>query len=461
MEPKSEVHKRRPRRRNLRTNTNHDPFILKFPPEIASHIFCLSMTKYDYEPNHFLLPTPFILGSVSQGWRQLAWSTPQLWSTISFTLVKPPPKKIALLQLINDWLLRSRSLPLDLWIYDYRGYDLPMSQEQCRPIINALNQHSGRWHALYLSLSAPSFPSTGSFFHLFCGTSPPSNLRSLQLINKFNRIELPAFRMNSRPSPTHLTIQNFPVLNIDIMWDSLKHLKMWETSLGGSLELMRRTPHLQSCSLLSRVSSALPTAVLRHMGLRKLELFESPVFLLIDFLKSIELPSLEEYHYHSHKGDILSDSVVSLLKRSGSRLKVLNLELEGEEPAMEDINNLRDAVPYLQEFQLELRRPGPKTAFVMDDLFIQLSLSPPALEGGAPGLLPDLQLYSGEGYMFDCIPDIFSWPHRKTLSLQVEGSRKMVVNDDISHKISKLINQGFKIRILKDGGNHFSHHSLH
>ena len=37
------------------------------------------MTEYDYGPGYFelkMLPTPFILGSVSQGWRQLSQSTP-------------------------------------------------------------------------------------------------------------------------------------------------------------------------------------------------------------------------------------------------------------------------------------------------------------------------------------------------------------------------------------------------
>ena len=130
---------------------------------------------------------------------------------------------------------------------------------------------------------------------------------------------------------------------------------------------------------------------------------------------------------------------------------------------MEDIQKLLNAVPHLQEFHLKLRHPGPKTSFVMDDLFLQLSSSPPVLEGGAPGLLPDLQslkLYSAEGYMFDCIPDIFSWPHRKMLSLQVDGSRKIVLDKDTSHKISNLIDQEFKICILQDGRNYFSCRSL-
>ena len=69
------------KRRILRTQMNaiHDPFNFKFPPEIASLIFSLSMGDEDYEPHQSTLrklPTPFILGSVNQRWRQLARSTP-------------------------------------------------------------------------------------------------------------------------------------------------------------------------------------------------------------------------------------------------------------------------------------------------------------------------------------------------------------------------------------------------
>lgn len=275
--------------------------------------------------------------------------------------------------------------------------------------------------------------------------------------------------MDSRPSPTHLTIEKFQVL-IDIVWENLEYLKVWDTSIDSCIELIQRAPHLQSCSLsdLGKNSSALPTTIVRHMHLRKLELFGFPAGRLIEFLNLMKLPSLEEYRYQYYysqfydEGDIAA-SLVSLLNRSGCHLKVLKLELDGETPAMEDINQLLNAVPYLQEFQLKLRRPGQRTAFVMDDLFLQLSSSPPVLEGGAPGLLPDLEylkLYSTEGYKFDCIPDIFSWPHRKMMSLRIDGSQKIVLDQDTSHKISNLIDQQFAIRILQDGRNYLSCRSL-
>lgn len=60
--------------RSLRTrmNTNHDPFILKFPPELASYIFSLCLEVEAHKIYLRELPTPFCLATVCQGWRQLA-----------------------------------------------------------------------------------------------------------------------------------------------------------------------------------------------------------------------------------------------------------------------------------------------------------------------------------------------------------------------------------------------------
>ncbi|KIM43004.1 hypothetical protein M413DRAFT_443818 [Hebeloma cylindrosporum] len=465
MEPKPEVNKDQQDDRSLCTNTSHDPFIDKFPPEIVSHIFLLSMKNRGLERAVNWLPTQFTLGSVSRAWRQVAWSTPQLWTTISFTLAKPP-KKIQVkdvLQIVNDWLRRSHSLPLDIFVYNYSGDKRPISQAQCGPIINALNQQSGRWNELYLGLANPSF------YRLFCGASAstPTTLRSLHLETVFSNFSSPTFKMKSRPSPKHLFVKMFPLSNIDIMWDKLETFNAWLTNLISCIEVMERASHLHTCSLsailTSGNSSMLPTTVVRHTRLRKLELFKSPVSVLIEFLKILELPSLEDYFYQSEEGDILANSLVALLNRSVCHLKVITLRLEDDAPAMADFNKVLNAVPYLEKLRLDLLDEGPKTAFIMDDLFTQLSSSPPSVEGDVGGLLPNLrtlELYSGEGYMFECIPEIFSLPHRKMLSLKVDGRRSVVLDDETLEKISNLIEEGFEIRILQNGEDYFSRRSL-
>ena len=112
------------RRRTVRTqmNANHDPFVLKLPPEVSSHIFLLSMGARDtyVSQRGAGLPTPFLLGAVCRGWRQLARSTPRLWTTLglkNFDTTNPSLKRTgALPQLIADWLERSGGLPLTLHI---------------------------------------------------------------------------------------------------------------------------------------------------------------------------------------------------------------------------------------------------------------------------------------------------------------------------------------------------------
>ena len=98
------------RRRELHSKMNaiHDPFILKLPPEIASYIFLLSMGERD---DHYIsysrvcLPTPFLLGAICSGWRQLARSTPALWTRLAFNLPLPDSEFMEdLPRLVEDWL---------------------------------------------------------------------------------------------------------------------------------------------------------------------------------------------------------------------------------------------------------------------------------------------------------------------------------------------------------------------
>ncbi|KIM46670.1 hypothetical protein M413DRAFT_260623 [Hebeloma cylindrosporum] len=101
-------------------NAEFDPFILKLPPEIASHIFLLVVGKQDISALRHRgaggLPTPYLCSAVCAGWRQLARSTPNLWSllTFKFSDFANSTTMEALPHLITDWLERSGSLPLTL-----------------------------------------------------------------------------------------------------------------------------------------------------------------------------------------------------------------------------------------------------------------------------------------------------------------------------------------------------------
>jgi hypothetical protein len=274
MELERKIEELQDRRRNLQMhmNASHDPFVLAFPPEISSHILLLSKEEWGYSDVE-KLPMPFLLGTVCRGWRQLVRSTPRLWTTLSFTLAKPT--KISLFEAVRDWLQLSGGLPLTIWISKYRGEN-PVSPEIYRPVIDVLNQHSGRWYELGLFISAPDFKH-------FCGSSSPSILYNLDITNNgYLDIDglLPTFRMNFKPSPTYLTIQSIRLSASDIGWSNLTYLSMEDTAFNVCIEAIRQAPLLESCTLSNCHSAprdaSTPRKIARHVHLRKLYLDSTP-----------------------------------------------------------------------------------------------------------------------------------------------------------------------------------------
>lgn len=445
------------RRQNLhmRMNASHDPFVLAFPPEISSHILLLSMGDWDYDPYEPYsddvllkkLPTPFLLGTVCRGWRQLARSTPRLWTTLSFTLAKPT--KVSLFEAVRDWLQLSGGLPLTIWITNYYGENR-VSPEIYRPVIDALNQHSGRWHKLGLFIPAPDLKH-------FCGSSSPSILYDLNIINNgcldIDGL-LPTFRMNFKPSPTNVTIQSIRLSASDIGWGNLTYLFMEDMSFNECIEAIRQAPLLESCIIAKCHSTpsdvSIPRAIVRHMHLRTLDLDCTQEELFIDLLDSMECPALEKFSYELGMSNAMTDSLVLLLNRSKSRLKELNLNGDGEDDlAGEDFKRLLDAIPSLRHLYLIWYT---NNEFAMDDLLQELSSSAPTLAGGTPGFLPHLQSLTffsncrGGRTMWRCIPHIYTWPHRKLLRLKLSVD-EIEIDDNTSDKILQLIAQGVNIRV--------------
>ena len=139
------------------------------------------------------------------------------------------------------------------------------------------------------------------------------------------------------------------------------------------------------------------------------------------------------------------------LKRSGGRLKELKLHrLRDYQPTVEYLKKLLIAVPYLQHLDFSWDDCNPD---VVDDLLQQLSSLAPNLNGGTPGFLPHLEsitlaLERVNVNIWRHIPIIYSHPHRKLLSLELH-LKEIDIDDDVLTKISKLIDEGVNIHILK------------
>ncbi|KIM35891.1 hypothetical protein M413DRAFT_32124 [Hebeloma cylindrosporum] len=389
---------------------------------------------------------PFLLGSVSRRWRQLARSTPQLWSTVSFTRVTrrgkdepaPPP-----LQIINDWLQLSCSLPLTFCVVEDPSCEF--FGEICRPVIDALNQHSGRWHKVSLQLYKHYLP-------FFCGTSPPNNLHTLEIgqDEEWDCDETPTtyFRMNSTPSPTRLAIEALNLLELDVSWGNVTCLTLVGLPPHECILATRLAPLLECCTLfeldlpIDDYSSALRSKrSFKNTRLRTLRL-HGTADLLDVFIEAVEFPALEELIY-GEEIFLPAHGFISLFNRSGNCLKKLTLNLcEDSGEIAENLMELLEAIPSLEHLECVF----PIRSSAMDSLFQKLSWSPPDSE-----FIPKLQsltlcVYSSIsvlGFM-SCI---FSWSHRKDLRLTVNTAGFRTEDGDLD-EISQLVEKGYNIRLV-------------
>ena len=87
-------------------NAYHDCFVLNLPPEVGSYIFVLSREMEIIEANQHGGSPTLLFGAVCKGWRELALSTPRLWTTLDLRLdnfIKSKRMDV-LPHLVSDWL---------------------------------------------------------------------------------------------------------------------------------------------------------------------------------------------------------------------------------------------------------------------------------------------------------------------------------------------------------------------
>jgi hypothetical protein len=467
MELERTIQELQEKRRILRTrmNASHDPFNFKFPPEIASLIFSLSLEKDDYEPGRSTLrklPTPFLLGSISRSWRQLARSTPQLWSTIAFTLVRKKTDALPPLQFINDWLQLSGSLPLTLWIFKDTRTKVGW-KTFCPPVVDAINQHSGRWHKVVFHLDI-------RYLRYFRGTDFPSNLYDLEIINQegWDMYDSPPahFSMISRPSPVRLTIDDLLLSGIDVAWSNVTCLTMRRIPARECVKALKLVPLLESCTLSHLDNRPIeddddddlwaplmsPQPIFRYNRLRKLFLTHPEADPLLGFINMVEFPSLEELSYKLTY-DIGKKGLILLLKRSGNHLKWLTLLIDDDpKQTLDDLTALLRAVPNLQNLQCELLL---ESSFFSSDMYSIVDIV--KVLSRIPELLFNLQslvIYSHctlTDDIWEYIPKIFSQSHRKLLTLKLEATGWVNMFEHDLDTALQLVDEGFDIRIFERG----------
>ncbi|KAJ7614730.1 hypothetical protein DFH06DRAFT_1240768 [Mycena polygramma] len=128
--------------------------VLTLPNEVVSEIFQQSLKPGDY---YFSDPrSPLFLGHICQRWRDIALSTPSLWTTITLD-IENISKPESWLRLLDIWLTRSRQCPLYVALTD------DCARPRCRAalarrFVDAIVPHHRRFRMLRLKVGYDDLP---------------------------------------------------------------------------------------------------------------------------------------------------------------------------------------------------------------------------------------------------------------------------------------------------------------
>ncbi|KAF8956474.1 hypothetical protein BDZ97DRAFT_1851695 [Flammula alnicola] len=334
-----------------RTNLHHDLLTQLLPPEISSEIFlhCIPEELVDKDLEHetsTAISAPLILSSVCQKWREIALTTPQLWTSVPLRLT--PRSHRSLIQLAREWIGRSGQLPLLLNLYlDPDDYGSPII---IRRLIKLINRHSTRWAHL-------KYRGSSTWLSMFTGDSRGApQLKTLKL-HPYGPTYSDWFRLaGPKPTPRKIEISRLPLESVVIEWSAITDMQASNLSIDECLELLQSTPQMIHCKLFS-VSAGNGDHLISenriiHPLLQTLHLQTDRVT-ADHLLNKVALPSLVEFGCNYGYTPPI-EGITSCITRSSCSLKTFYLS--GKTIRKGDLIRLCQLMPALRSLNLRLNQ---------------------------------------------------------------------------------------------------------
>ncbi|KAF9475118.1 hypothetical protein BDN70DRAFT_996657 [Pholiota conissans] len=314
-----------------RMNHVHDRVIHRLPLEIASRIFEWAMPWDEVDFDKFFAPTymksaPFVISSVSRQWRNMAHSTPRIWTNIllwdrgydAFTLPSP--------SIVEDMISRACNFPLFI---DFYARD-SLQSDHAVALADILVRHSRNW--VQLTYEGP--------FNLIPHFLPKDEdnlplLRRLHLTN-VNLTDFPVRSFDLRVVELEaLLISGFKFTANRLNWKCLHELEINDiSSLTDCYAALQNSYHLTRCILREPTmfldynpdELLVSRPPLFHPNLQYLEIAGHPLY--GDILQYLDCPSLHTlvlgcHRPYSRRADI--PLVVQFVNRSCRFLESLSI----------------------------------------------------------------------------------------------------------------------------------------
>ena len=424
-------------------NRFHSPIVRQLPPDVTSTIFefCLpDSTKFlPYTKED--LSIPLSLGAICSYWRDIAWSTPSLWSSL---VVRIPRKHVPsiVIGIVKEWLARSGQLPLSIRILS------KFNNNTVSALAEIINQYSTRWSDLDLYIPDYDYqhfnnhaPMLKSFrFHR------PANVFTVHL----------NFRLTC-PRLERASLSNFPIDGANIQWDNLTHITLYSPSIIDSFLILRKSPRLVFC----KVSGFCPRNREPIIGAPVLTSLRSLQLLIttssaVDFLNNLIAPHLEEFGFPKYYMSM--EVITSFLRRSACSLRSFSLIFSIFSPFFEDFMNILQSMPSLNTLSItswENTTPGNYDPRNLLQLVAKvLSSQSTSLR---QGFLPNLKIleYTGKLYLRQGnYADLYSLPpadnavHGPLHLLKLNIHPVTRIPKNMISYLSSLVERGVTVNVL-------------
>ncbi|KAF8868546.1 hypothetical protein CPB84DRAFT_1807269 [Gymnopilus junonius] len=329
-------------------NQVHPSIVHRFPVEVASTIFEVYASNADGKES------PFTLGAVCQRWRDIAWSTPKIWATLTLSGLRA---RRALsetrVQLVDDWLGRSARQPLFITLHFSSLND---DRPQFHRLIDVINQHCDHWYSLDLQLPSVLLI---RFNDAACDSSTLYKLSMWR--SSFSGPDLTIGTLR-RIAPRILCMHSISLDIGAINWTHITHLTLGVLSVDETLQIFRMSPSLYECRFDSiylreagsQTESQIPIvhAILESLHIRFS--FSDPRAAEC-FFNNVTLPTLKYLDVHGSGDEYHGCILVPFLMRSSNGLQ--NLLIDEDNYPGEDLVRIARLTPSLERLcirQLDL-----------------------------------------------------------------------------------------------------------
>ena len=295
------------------------------PHEMLSKIFILSIPAHDnfqkvwrYRTNEFkraiMLPM-----NVCRYWRNIALSTPGLWSSICLRLLESTVD--ADVNLTQTWLSRSGQLPISIQI-DGRRYG-SHDPHAIHPVLDVIIEHAERWQHVDFDMSYAMLS------HTRTAKNRLPHLHTLIISDLYFEPEwaMPITIFEAAPRLSRLTMRfNVSFHSLEVPWTRITTLACKGPTLDEFHEVLQGAPNIVECNLYigrsdRELDPARPMIQHEHLCIFNIVAYNESGSLL----DRLSLPALQSFEYDNDTGRWPQREFISLISRSGCSVEKLVL----------------------------------------------------------------------------------------------------------------------------------------